>query len=161
MPRIDATGAVSKAFPLHRARRQRGIAALELALAMPIFVLLLTFPLFLGRAFWHYTVIERAAHDAARYLSSIPLNEMQNSTRAGAVTAVAKEIVDAEIAEFNTGTSPPGTSVLCGASLCFGFSAPATVRIIIDMGMVDPLFPDSTGIPLAMTADVSYQFLGQ
>jgi len=41
--------------------------AVELALILPDFLILLTFSLFIGRLFWHYSVMERAANNAARY----------------------------------------------------------------------------------------------
>ena len=53
------------------ARRQRGIAAVELALVLPVLFILVMFPLYLGRVYWHYTAIQYAAQDAARYLSCL------------------------------------------------------------------------------------------
>lgn len=47
-----------------RHRRQRGIAALELALVMPV---LLTLPLYFGRLFWYYAALQKGAQNAVRY----------------------------------------------------------------------------------------------
>jgi Flp pilus assembly protein TadG len=46
--------------------RQRGVAAVEFAILVPLLLILLTAPLYIGRVLWHYTVIHKAAHDAAR-----------------------------------------------------------------------------------------------
>ncbi len=146
---------------LPRARRhQRGIAALELALLLPLLLVLLSFPLYFGRVLWHYTVMQRAAQDAARYLSTIPLSEMKNPGRASAVTAVAAAIVNAEIAELRPGRYPPQLTVLCDGAICSGFNPPATVTVNISLLMDDSLFPDSTGLYLPLTADVSFPYVG-
>ena len=62
-------------------RRQRGIAAVELALVLPAFVLLLAATVFIGRTLYHYQAIQKAAHDAARYLASAPALEVSSPSR--------------------------------------------------------------------------------
>lgn len=143
------------------ARRQRGIAAVELALLLPLFVLLLAFPVYLGRVLWHYTVIEHAAQDAARYLSKVPLSEMTNPARAATVVAVANQIVAAELAELAPGKYPYLLAVACGNAVCGGFSKPVTVGVNIQVFMEDVLFPGATHLSLPLEADVTYPYLGR
>ena len=51
-------------------RRQRGIAAVELAIAMPVLLLLLVGIVELGRVLYHYNGINKFGRDAARYLAA-------------------------------------------------------------------------------------------
>jgi hypothetical protein len=139
---------------------QRGIAAVELAVILPLFVVLLAFPVYLGRVFWHYSVIQQAAQDAARYLSKAPLAEMSNPTRAVAVAAVANQIVAEELAELAPGSIPTIVTVVCDGGSCGGMVRPATVRVNIQMYMEDIFFSDYTSLTLPLIVDVSYPYLG-
>lgn len=144
------------------ARRQRGLAAVELAFIMPIFLLLLALPLYFGRVFWHYTVAQKAAHDAARYMSSVSLSELKDPTRIAHVVALATDIVTAETAELNPGTYPPSITVLCDGLACAGFTTPATVTVGVQLYMDDIFFSDITSsvlgglASLPLTATVTF-----
>lgn len=142
-------------------RRQRGIAAIELALVLPVFLILLTFPLFFGRLFWHYSVIDRAAQDAARYLSTIPLSEIRNPSRAPALAAVARAIVDAELAELAPGPDAIGVMVGCDAVQCLGFGTPTTVNVAIQLELTDIFFSNVTSLTVPLTVNVTYPYLGR
>lgn len=145
-----------------RARgRRRGMAAIELALLLPLLVLLLSVPLYLGRVLWHYTAIERAAQDAARYLSRVPLSEMSNPARAPAAVAVANALVAEELAELRPGGYPYLLLVSCDGVTCGGYSTPATVTVGIQLYMDDTGFPASTGGTLPLAAYVSLAYLGR
>ncbi len=121
-----------------RSIRQSGVAAVELAIILPILIALLAVPFFFGRVFWHYTVAQKAAYDAARYLSSVPVTEMKSQSRIAAVAAVAQQIYTLEVAELNPGAFPPSATFLCGAFVCDGISIPDTVRVAVRMRV----FPD-------------------
>lgn len=151
MRRIDQRGAW----------RQRGIAAVEMAMVMPVLVLLLVFPLYLGRVFWHYTAIQYAAQDAARYLSKAPASEMGNPTRGAAVAAVAEAIVAQELAELAPGSFPYGILVSCDGGPCLGFGTPTLVRVHITLFMEDIFFANYTQMNLQLAADVTYPYLGR
>jgi len=123
--------------------RQSGAAAVELALLLPIFVFLMSFPLFLGRYFWHYTAAQKATQDAARYLSTISEREMRDPALAEAAAALANDIVQKEIAELNTGGLRPRVAVLCGDVPCQGVTTsplPETVTVNARMDMADHIF---------------------
>lgn len=141
---------------------QRGIAAVELALILPVFLILLTFPLFIGRVFWHYSVMERAANNAARYLSAVALSEIQNSSRAPTVIAVANAMAQAEIAELAPGPGPIGITILCDSNgQCLGQSIPAAVTVTIQMEVSDIFFSNLTGLDVPLKASVTYPYLGR
>lgn len=142
-------------------RPQRGIAAVELALILPVFLILLTFPLFFGRLFWHYSVMERAAQDAVRYLSTIPLSEMKNTARAPALAIVARSIVDAELAELAPGPDAIIVTIGCDTGQCAGFSAPTNVYITIQLQMTDIFFSNVTSLVIPLTVNVTSPYFGR
>lgn len=151
--------------PMHRAahatRRQRGIAPVELALILPVLLILLVFPLFFGRLFWHYSVMERAAQDAARYLSAIPLNEMKNTARTPALAAIARSIVDAELAELAPGPDTILVTIGCDTLQCGGFAAPTTVNVGIQLQLTDIFFSNVTFMSIPLSANAAYPYVGR
>lgn len=139
-------------------RQQRGIAAIELAFLLPVFLALLTLPLYFGRVFWHYTVAQNAAQDAARYLSSVPQVEIKDPSQTSAVVAVASAIVTAETAQLNPGNYAPAVAISCNGGACAGFSIPVTVAVHIELLMDDVFF--STGLSIPIAANAVYPYVG-
>lgn len=125
--------------------RHAGAAAVELAILLPILFVFFTIPLFFGRYFWHYSVANKAAHDAARYLSTISVREMRSATLAAAAGQVAFDIANEEVADLHPGSAAPAIEVHCGPSpkLCTGVGAspmPQTVIVKVELDMVDDIF---------------------
>ena len=58
----------------HLRLRQLGLAAVEVAIATPLFLMLMVATAELGRAFYSYNVITKAAREGARYLAANALN---------------------------------------------------------------------------------------
>lgn len=144
------------------ARRQRGIAAVELALVMPVLFVLVMFPLYLGRVYWHYTAIQYAAQDAARYLSKVPVSEFQ-TPRVVAMTAAASAIAAQDLAELAPGYAPYMIALECSGGPCTGGSTrPTSVNVKIRVVMEDIFFSNYTGTTdLTLTADVTYPYVGR
>lgn len=145
---------------------ERGVAAVEFALILPIMVAVLAFSLFFGRVFWHYTAAQKAAHDAARYLSSVPMLDMRTPTRAGNVVQVAQAIADAETAGLNPGPYRPVITVLCDGLTCAGFTPPTTITVGVQLAMFDETFYLVTSqvlgdSPLPLTASVTMRYVGR
>jgi len=89
---------------------ERGAIAVETAIVLPILLLVLGFPsILLAFYFRQYTAVQKAAHDAAIYLSTAPRLEMTATGPDGnfAALTVAKKIVEKELA----GVVPGGVSV--------------------------------------------------
>lgn len=144
--------------------RQRGSAAVEAALILPVFVLFLTVPIYYARCFWHYTVAQKAAQDAARYLSQVSAAEMRSPTLAQAASNIALEITQKEMAELAPGSTIPVPVVQCDYLPC-GYaigSLPTTVRVYINFSMYDTIFGAiSDGrFGLVITADASMRYVG-
>ncbi|USX17164.1 pilus assembly protein [Oxalobacteraceae bacterium OTU3CAMAD1] len=143
------------------AGRQRGIAAVEFAIVLPFLVLMLIMPLYLGRVFWHYTAIQHAAQDAARYLSTIPAADMSNPARAPAAVAVANAILTMELAELAPGDFAYGVAITCDGAACLGFFRPDTVRVNVSLLMQDVVFAGLNPTVIPLVADVSYPYMGR
>lgn len=140
--------------------RQRGVAAIELAFMLPIFLLLLALPLYFGRVFWHYTVVQNAVQDAARYLSAVPQIEMKDPSRIASVLAVANAIIAAEIAELQPGNYAPIVTLQCNNVSCTGFALPSTVTANIQLLMDDVLFSDVTSLSIPLSATATFPYTG-
>lgn len=152
-------------FPFKAAVRQRGIAALEFALILPLMLVLLAFPLLFGRAFFHYAAAQQAARDAALYLSTVPRIALSTPARTSSELAVASSIATMELAELNPGPYAPSVSFYCDGSTCDGFSIPASIRVRVRVDLFDDIFHSFTSVAtgdagLLLTADMTMRYVG-
>jgi hypothetical protein len=155
--------------PIHRivlrdGSRQRGSAAVELALLLPILIIFLTLPIFYARCLWHYTVAQKAAQDAARYLASVPRSEMQSSASASAAANRAVQIATREIAELAPGGDMVGPLAYCNGAMCGSLvpigSIPLRVTVELSFIMTDPWFGVETWGGLPISASVTLNYVG-
>ena len=93
----------------HAAARQKGVAAIELALIMLFFMALLPVVLLFGRALFLYTAVQKSAQDAARYMATLPLQQMTAYAAATQASAFAVQMVQDTLAE--TGPVLPGNFI--------------------------------------------------
>jgi hypothetical protein len=143
--------------------KQGGIAAVELALVLALIGLVILPPLlFTGRLLWYYTVATKASHDATRFLSTVSVSDMSSTSRTGYAVDVAKQIVNAEMAELNLGGSWPAFTILCGNYSCDGLSVPSTVRVAVRFPVSDPVFQTVTEDDhVIITGDATMPFVGE
>lgn len=130
-------------------RRQKGAAAIELALVLPIMLVLLMAPLFLAVFFWHYTAAQKAAQNGARYLSTISEQEMRIPALAAAAKLQAENIIRSDLAELFPKGSAITITPYCGESAsgvrnyCTGLedgTLPANVEVGVQFRLKDDLF---------------------
>jgi len=145
-------------------RQQTGVAAVELALVLPILIVFLTVPIFFARCFWHYTVAQKAAQDAARYLSTVSRSEMMSPTLAANAVSLAVQIARLEMAELSPGSTIATPTVYCDEDNC-GISAgtvPDVVRVKIVFNMFDSVFGivDIGRYGLQITANAKVPYVG-
>lgn len=153
---------------LKNARNQRGIAAVEFAIVLPVLVLVLAVTLLFGRLFWHYTVAQKAAHDAAIMLANATTLEISTSRSDGAdvgIATLAKAIAAAEIAELNPGMVAPRVEVYCDADACIGGATPTQVRVLVRMKVSDIILGGFTDLlggnrGIWIRADVRMPYVG-
>lgn len=126
-----------------RARRSRGSAAVEFALVLPIFLVLLTAPIMLCMWFYHYTALAKATFDSARYLSTVSAQEMRDPALAAASADVARTIVLTEIAELRP-NGAVNVDIFCGDNRqCNGVRSgalPQFVTVRVELYLADDIF---------------------
>lgn len=145
--------------------RTRGAAAVEAAVALVLFIPFLTLPVFYAKTFWHYTAVQKAAQDAARFLASVPKQHMRSARLAADDAQTATRIAQIEMAELSPGHEAPTIEVFCGTSACNGTGPrplPTSVRVLVKMNMYDTIFGLApTGrYGFALTADVTFPYVG-
>lgn len=129
---------------------QRGIVAVELALIIPVIVLIVAVTLMFGRAFMQYGVLQKASNNALHYLSSLPAVEMTHAASGAIARATATQMVlDAGAgAGFNPlpvvyFTCIPGNCQTDGVK-------PVTIQLNTEMAISDPFIPNLTSDLLGM-----------
>lgn len=159
----------------HTARRfQRGVVAVEAAVIITLVLLpLLASCLFLGRYFWYYTVAQKAAHDAALYMSHAPLIEIKAPGTPAVV--LANYIISAETADMDPSTATYPTAICeyktnANASPiwmnCNGIYTPLRIRAGVAMSVSDPFFTAITwaftnGEPIPISTDATMNYNGR
>lgn len=122
-------------------RRQRGAAAVEAAFVLPIMILFLIPLVLWAQYMWNYTVVHRAAQDAARFLSTVPRAEMNSKILATRVKAVAIEIVRRELADLAPEDEILEPGVECDVDECGTVAkVPQTVRVMVSFDFSDRIF---------------------
>jgi len=151
------------------ARRQGGVAAIELALILLFFMGLLPFVLLFGRALLVYTALQKSAHDAARYMATMPLPQMAKFDTASQGAALARQMVAEAMAESWPQMETSRVIVECvyadDSYGCGSYAtAPQQVRIKVTVDMPTIFLPELTRkwlpllgpIPLRANATLRY-----
>ena len=143
-------------------RRQRGAAAIELALVFPILLVTLGPLILYARYMWHYTVAQKAAQDAARYMANVSVDEMKSKKLAGIAKDVAVEIARREVAELAPGEEVLDADVRCGTRTC-GTSAtlPTDVNVNINFHVFDTFMGIYLPSGILVEANVTMRYVGK
>ena len=150
-------------------RRQDGVAAIELALILLFFMGLLPVVLLFGRALLAYTAMQKGAHDAARYMATLPLPQMSYIGTANQGVAFSRQMVLDAMVETWPQMETSRITVDCVYSddsyACGSFaSKPLQVRVKFATDMPIDFLPDllskwlppMTSIPLRANATLRY-----
>src|SRR2546426_5862562 len=79
-PRVTKIRRLRRLFRLSRFRRdERGIHLVELAIVLPIFILLFGATAEFGRYFYEYTTLAKSARVGARYLATAAVNSAEDT----------------------------------------------------------------------------------
>jgi hypothetical protein len=127
-------------------RSAQGSVAVEMALILPLFLILLAGPLYLARAAWFYSVEQKAAHDATRYVATATQAEMRTAGggfNEARVPAIARWIAQQELGEIVPLTDGISITIQCDGDAC-SLLKPSTVRTSIRIGLKDNLLGSLT-----------------
>lgn len=148
---------MKRASQFCRATHQRGLAAVEFALALPVLLLLLIATAELGRMLSQYDTLNKSVRDGARYLAS-------NALQAGVMTVTAAEQSATQNLVVNGNVNGAGTPLLPGltsgnVTVSGSTSGYVTVSasytyqpILASLPMFGLHAPISLAIPLSATA---------
>jgi hypothetical protein len=136
--------------PTQGRRRQRGTVLVELALTLTLLLTLVAYAAFYGRLLYTYQVMQKASHDAVRYLSSTSRAAIADPLLAPREQALTRAIVLAELRDL--GMDPPTSGgpfifIHCDENDCVGNAEPKLVSVEVQL----TIFPESLSrfIPFA------------
>ncbi|QJD99825.1 pilus assembly protein [Massilia forsythiae] len=115
-------------YQIVKQRFQRGVAAVEMAIVLPLLAIFVLSPsIFWSLYFYQYSVVQKAIHDAAIYLSTAPMLEMTTAGADGNPVAltIAKKIIAKELA----GMIGPDLSIVCSYRQASGAIIPKTCSV--------------------------------
>lgn len=133
-----------KTWPRLFRKTETGSVAVEMAFILPVLVMLLTLMLFFARLFWAYSATQKAAHDAARFLSTATQAEIR--TGGGAFNeprypAVARWIAQQELMDIAPWAEGITILLFCDDALC-NVTRPETVRVSVEVSLRNDVFPE-------------------
>jgi len=123
-------------------RWQRGAAAVEFAILTPFLIIALAPFILYARYMWHYTAAHKAAQDAARYMSTVSVSEMQSRSLTAQAREVAVTIARRELSDLAPGEDFLDPDILCDGATCGQRSGavPLTIKVFLTFNMHDPIF---------------------
>lgn len=145
--------------------RQKGAAAVELALLLVLLLLMAAGTFEFGRAFWYYNALAKATRDGARSLSLEPKATI-GSVGVDAAKALVVDVANG--ANLSPALALADVDVTCDGGACADDTAPAQVRVAIsgytiDIGGMFPFFSPANyqvssiaGVPLAPHTTMPY-----
>lgn len=151
-----------------RRRAERGSIAIEAAFSLLMLFTFVVLPFLFARIFWYYGVAQKAAHDGARFLANVAQVEIVTAAGNGGaalpVAAVARAIVDAEIADIRPVLDDYSITVLCDFASC-GIGVPQFVNVIVQFRLRNDMFREILGNffsedPLILEARVTMRYVG-
>lgn len=149
-------------------RSVNGSVAVEMALILPLFLILLAGPLYMARAAWFYSVGQKAAHDATRYVATATQAELRtggggfNEAR---VPAIARWIAQQELGELVPLTDSITITIQCDGDACNALT-PARVRTGVQITLHDNLLGGLTmdylgSSDMTMTSEVTMRYVAR
>jgi hypothetical protein len=149
-------------------RSAHGSVAVEMALILPLFLILLAGPLYMARAAWFYSVGQKAAHDATRYIATATQAELRtggggfNEAR---VPGIARWIAQQELGELVPLTDSIAITILCDGDVCSAL-IPTRVRTGVQITLHDNLLGGLTmdylgSADMTMASEVTMRYVAE
>jgi len=149
-------------------RSANGSVAVEMALILPLFLILLAGPLYMARAAWFYSVGQKAAHDATRYVATATQAELRTAGggfNEARVPAIARWIAQQELGELVPLTDGIAIGIQCDGEPCSALT-PTQVHTSVQVTLHDHLLGSLTmdylgSIDMTMTSEVTMRYVAQ
>lgn len=138
-------------------RNCRGIAAIETALVMFATTSLLVALVNCGRLAQHGAAVDSAASNSARYLATVPLAVLHESSQRDTALRLARKIVDDTLAAAGVDVSELQVFYSCDPTPCASLTAasvPGKVGVQVVVQFHDALFPNYPAVQLSSYAEV-------
>jgi Flp pilus assembly protein TadG len=134
---------------------QRGVAAIEMILAVLVSTALLVMLVCFARLAWYANALNKATHDAARMVANAPPEVLTNAaSNAQLFAAAGNMLVDALAASGVNPNIDPSTIVfLCGGAPCVGNIVPQSVTVIARLPVTPNGFGEAYIMDRLATAD--------
>jgi Flp pilus assembly protein TadG len=148
--------------PWRRRRRARGSTVVELALIVLLLVPVCACLVLLGSVLHRAAGLERAGYEAARYLASVPRQQMSTGPGYLAASAAAKAIANASLAAAgHPPLEPWGFDVTCNP--CGSAILPQQVTVQLQATVAEKKWDVFTGLLLStnnrlLTAHVTLRY---
>lgn len=127
-----------KAFVFAGCRRQRGVAAVEMAIIMPVLIVMLIAPFFLAIYFWHYSAIYKTAYSGARFLSTVSAHELTSPELSEVMEDQVRKIISDGLSDLHPAARPL-VEVQCDGMTC-GDGPPQEVLVRVRLRLLDEYF---------------------
>ncbi|WP_342118947.1 TadE family protein [Pseudoduganella sp. OTU4001] len=114
-----------------RRRYCKGVAALEFALVLLAFTAIMLGFLSIGRMMMVGMALDRATTDAARYMATVPVEDLRDSTRRAALLANTRSVLEQGLAASGIQASDLTVGYVCGNTDCNTLSQSNPLESII------------------------------
>ncbi len=147
-------------------RRQRGIAAIEMAGVLGMGTFLVAATLLFGRFTWHAIVVEKAVQNAARAIAALPAEVINGPDADVVLNALARQRVLDTTGAAGLDIQPRASAieVECDTYAC-GSEQPTMISVEATIRFTDPVFGADFMIallraePLAVTARATLNYV--
>jgi Flp pilus assembly protein TadG len=119
---------------------QRGQAVVELALVLPLLMVIMLFAVDVGRLFFAYTGMQNAAREAAVFAAA------SAACKVGGATCVSTGVANAASQEVGADAAMTVQSVACSPS-CTLSSGTTEYRVTVTLSRPFPLMPAVQSVP--------------
>ncbi|SFF69656.1 hypothetical protein SAMN05518865_103244 [Duganella sp. CF458] len=140
-----------------RRRRCRGVAAIEAALVMAGLAPLLVLALNMGRLAINGAAVDRAASNAARFLSTVPLEILRDGSRRTVALDSARALIDQTLAAAAVDVQTLRVEFLCDPGNCNALlltDTPSKVGVLVSVDNQAIVDFGTVPVTLAVYAEV-------
>lgn len=142
---------------MHARYKARGVAAVEFAFVIIFLLIIVAGIIEFGRAFWYYNALDKATRDGARYMSTVPKEQIAST---GVPAAQDLVVAEANAAALLPAITAANVTVTCLPSACTDGTAPTDVTVAISgynitIGGLIPFFMPEGGGTTSYTRTLS------